>query len=580
MLGSVESTNAVLMADPSPWRVVTANFQSAGRGRMDRQWQAPEGTAIALSAALPLPQETSRWGWVPLLVGLAVRRALRRLTHLDVGLKWPNDILICTDAGQWRKVGGILCEATGGEHPVVVVGIGLNVWQAEHELPINGATSLFLNGVYVDRELIIAQILGELASLQEHWGTSEFDDDYRSACVTLGQWVTVSTAHAADVEGEAVDVDDNGRLVIDQGGEQVPHSVGDVVHVRPAKSPAGGPRPTDRARFVDQIEERLLGQPRSLRRAEVSELAGVDPAFSRQLWRALGFANARDDDIVFNHRDVEGVRAIAAMVREGLVSESTAIGLARAVGRSTDRMAMWMLQLVSDMMLADDGFEVDTDRAADVAEQAVEIADRMSPLIDYVTRRNVANAISRLVADAEPESHVGVVRTVGFADLVNFTSLVRTMSERDLATLVVRFENLVSDVVAQAGGAVVKTVGDEVLFTHRTIVGGVQIAFDLLEAVERDPLIPRLRVGVATGRVLARQGDVYGNTVNRASRLTTTAAPGEVLVDEEVAKVMAGFDEVNVFDIGATVLPGVGEIYPSAVSRVGNSTTTHQEGNR
>lgn len=579
VLGRTESTNATLAADPRPWRVVTANFQSAGRGRLDRQWEAPEGTSIALSASLPLPTDTTRWGWVPLLVGVAVRRALRRLTQLEIGLKWPNDVLVCTDSGAWRKVGGILCEAVGGPEPVVVVGLGLNVWQKQDELPSDAATSLFLNGVYVDRETIIVQILQELEAVQQIWDRTDLDNEYRNACVTVGQFVRVSS-NAAVVEGIAVDVDEIGRLVLDQDGELVPHSVGDIVHVRPAPSGSGPSpmsaraRPADRARFVDQIEEQLLGSPRTLRRAEVSELAGVGQEFPRSLWRALGFANARDDDVVFNDRDVDAVKAMASMVRSGVVTEQTAIGMARAIGRSTDRMAMWLLQLVSDMMLADEGFEVDTTRAGDVAERMVQVSDDLLPLVEYVARRNVANSIARMVADAEPESHVGVVRTVGFADLVNFTKRVRSMSERDLALLVIRFETMVSDVVALADGAIVKTVGDEVLFTHRTVAGGVQIAFDLVEAVERDPLLQRIRVGVATGRVLGRQGDVYGNTVNRASRLTGHAAPGEVLVDEEAATVLRRIDGVDVFDVGPIQLAGFGDVQAAAVSRSGSRAYT------
>ncbi|MBD2759018.1 biotin--[acetyl-CoA-carboxylase] ligase [Yimella sp. cx-573] len=576
ILGSVDSTNAVLTGDPKPWRVVTANYQSSGRGRLDRQWEAPEGTSIALSASLPLPRETTRWGWVPLLVGVAVRRALLRLTDLDVGLKWPNDVLVRTRDG-WLKVGGILCEATHGAEPVVVVGIGLNVWQTKEQLPVDSATSLMLNDVSVHREVLIEHLLAELVTIERVWHTSDLDGEYRTGCVTLGQVVRVTTERDAPVEGEAVDIDEIGRLVIEQDGERVPQAVGDVVHVRPKETAPNQERPTESSRFVDQMEERLLGNPRSLRRADVGRLAGVDAEFARRLWRAMGFANARDEDVVFNRQDVEAVRGMAAMVRDGLINEATAIGIARAVGRSTDRMSMWMLQLISDMLLVDEGFEMDRERAAEVAERTVEVADRMTPLVDYVTRRAVSNAIARMVADAQPESHVGVVRTVGFADLVNFSHLIRSMSERDLALLVTRFETIVSDVVAQADGAVVKTVGDEVLFTHRTVEGAVQIGFDLLAAVERDPLIPRLRVGVATGRVLARQGDIYGNTVNRASRLTSTAAPGEMLVDEDVAAELRDRDDLQVFEIGPTVLQGVGEVHPCAVSLRRGYSTIHEE---
>ncbi|GAB3578392.1 biotin--[acetyl-CoA-carboxylase] ligase [Calidifontibacter terrae] len=560
----VASTNAALMADPQPWSVFVADFQSAGRGRLDRGWQAPAGLGISLSVTLPLPSEPGRWGWVPLLVGLAVRRALLRATGLTAGLKWPNDLLLKIGDGQQRKVGGILCEVAPGTDPVVVAGIGINVWQNKDQLATDAATSLSLNGSQVWREDLIATVLEELVAIQARWDDPSSDDDYRSACVTLGQQVKVQVSHDQTCTGRAVDIDDLGRLVVDDGNERIPHSVGDIIHVRPD---AASIRSQDRSAFVDQVEEQLMGSPRSLRRLDVAALAGTNSDLPRKFWRAMGFANARDEDVVFNQRDVEAVRRIERLISNGLLDEETAVRLARAVGRSTDRMQMWMLQLVSDMMTAEQDLELDTAIAFDVAERMIAISDEMTLLVDYVARRNLASAISKMVADAEPESHVGVVRTVGFADLVNFTSLVRTTSERDLAELVTTFETTVSDVVAQAGGAVVKTVGDEVLFTHRSIDGGIQIAFDLLEAVAASTKLPRLRIGVATGRVLARQGDVYGHTVNRASRLTSTAAPGEILVDAEVARVATAMATADVFEVGVVRLPGVGDVQAAAISR-------------
>ncbi len=574
VVAEVASTNAELMADPQPWRVYVADYQSAGRGRLDRDWQAPSGLGISMSVTLPLPQQPQRWGWVPLLVGLAVRRAVLRTTGLTAGLKWPNDLLLQVADGQ-RKVGGILCEvapSNGSTDPVVVAGIGLNVWQNNDQLATASATSLSLNGSQVAREDIIAAVLVELEQVQAVWEDPAVDDDYRAACVTLGQQVKVQVSQDRSSSGRAVDIDELGRLVVDNGETREPHSVGDIIHVRPD---AESIRPQDRSAFVDRIEQQLMGSPRTLRRIDVAQLSGTRGDMSRKLWRAMGFANAREEDVVFNQRDVEAVRIVNRLIDNGLLDEETAVRLARAVGRSTDRMQMWMLQLVSDMMTAEQDLEVDTATAFDVAERMIAISAELTPLIDYVSRRNLANAISRMVADAEPESHVGVVRTVGFADLVNFTSLVRTTTERDLAELVTTFETTVSDVVAQAGGAVVKTVGDEVLFTHRSIAGGIRIAFDLVDAVAASPLLPRLRVGISTGRVLARQGDIYGHTVNRASRLTSTAAPGEILVDADVARQALELPDADVFDVGVVRLPGVGDVQAAAISR--SARTAPQE---
>ena len=543
----VVSTNELLLADPRPWRVVTADHQTGGRGRLDRSWEAPPGTSIALSCTLPLPADQSRWGWVPLLAGVAVRRAVARVTGVQLALKWPNDLLALTsEDADWRKIAGILCAVAGGEAPVVVVGIGFNVHQSEDQLPTDVSTSLRLCGAEVVREDLIAGILRELVVVQRQWGTSASDDDYRAACVTIGQHVRLQTGAEHHLIGDAVGVDAAGRLLITAEGQTTAYAAGDVVHVRPAQgapdSPteeipvalsASGAPELDPADFVDAVEASLMGAPRTMRRSEISSASGISQDQTAVMWRSLGFARARDDEVFFGEADLEALRRFDGLVKEGLLDNTTALALARAVGRSTDRMAMWSLQLIADMVSGDRG-GVDSDVAQRTAALTVDLAERMTPLVDYVWRRNLAVAISRMIADSEPESHVGIVRTVGFADLVNFTQLVRRLSERELAQLVLRFESLASDIVGAHGGAIVKTVGDEVLFTHTAVEGAVDIAFDLRAAAEADDLVPTMRVGMARGRVLARLGDVYGTTVNRASRLTGAAKPGKIMVDQEV----------------------------------------------
>lgn len=569
----IPSTNDELMRDPRPWRALVTDNQTHGRGRLDRTWVVPPGRSIALSATLPLPQDATRWGWVPLLVGVAARRAMRNLTGASIGLKWPNDVLIRRDSRQpWAKVAGILCSASGGATPTVVAGIGINVHQEQHELPVDTATSLHLVGHDVRCEDLVVGVLRQLAVVQAEWSGPDLDDVYRAACVTIGQQVRVELSGDEAVTGEAVDVDAMGRLVVDTPDGPVHHAVGDVVHIRPRDPGASRePSPRERAAFVDALEQRLMGGPRALRRADVAKGAGVTTDETRRLWRALGFVNARDEDVVFMEADVSAMRAVARIVRDGDLDEATVLGLARAVGRSTDRLAMWSLQVITDMVSGSDGLGVDSRVARAAAERAVDVIDELSPLIDYVWRRNLAVAISRLIADSEPESHIGVIRTIGFADLVNFTQLTRQLGERELAALVLRFESLASDVIAAHGGAMVKTIGDEVLFSHTTVDGATAIAFDLLDQAAADDLIPRMRVGLATGRVLARLGDVYGNTVNRASRLTTAADPGVVLADSDVAAALAGRTDIRAVAREAIHLAGIGQITSWVLTRRADS---------
>jgi adenylate cyclase len=340
--------------------------------------------------------------------------------------------------------------------------------------------------------------------------------------------------------------------------------------------PSGFRDGDDRAQFVDAIHERIMQGPRTLRRVDVADQAGVSPAETRELWRALGFANARDDDVIFTERDAAALTQVAELIEDGVLTAASARGLARAYGRSIDRLAMWQTQVLSDLVTGDQ-LALDSATARRTAELTAEISDRLEPLLIYVWRRNVAQAISRLVADSEPESHVGVRRTVGFADLVSFTSLVRSLNERDLARLVTRFEALASDMVSVHGGALVKTVGDEILFTHESPQGTADIALGLVDAVAEDDLIPHLRVGLSQGRVLSRQGDVYGDTVNRAARLTAAARPGGVLVDHDVAWALSTVPRFVVEELEAIDLPGIGTLRPWTLTRGPGGPTDEEE---
>ena len=243
---SVDSTNARAAQLAAPWQVVVADHQSAGRGRLQRRWESPVGASLLLSATVPLPP----WGvgWVPLLTGLAVLRAVEASTGIAAVLKWPNDVLLPADG--LGKVAGILCEVVASPSgPLVVVGVGLNLSQTREQLPGPAATSLRLAGTSApdstaaDSTVLAASLLDHLAGLYAVLVTGSRPDEgaaaraaYREHCATIGQEVRLSRSSlstATDVAGRAVAVDDEGRLVIEQAGVRSVWAAGDVVHVRP-----------------------------------------------------------------------------------------------------------------------------------------------------------------------------------------------------------------------------------------------------------------------------------------------------------------------------------------------------------
>ncbi|MGH3508708.1 MAG: biotin--[acetyl-CoA-carboxylase] ligase [Nocardioidaceae bacterium] len=216
--------------------VVVAEHQTAGRGRLERVWVTPPGTALTFSVLLrPDAVRAERWPWLPLLVGVAVAGALRE-EGVDARLKWPNDVLVGD-----RKLAGILLERvetpTG---PAAVVGIGINVSQTRDELPVPQATSLYAEGRTSDRGSLLAVVLANLGVGYASWSAAGGDPDrglrvsYEGLCATLGSTVRVEVPTGPPVLGRAVGIDPAGRLIVGTGGGEVAIGAGDVVHVRPA----------------------------------------------------------------------------------------------------------------------------------------------------------------------------------------------------------------------------------------------------------------------------------------------------------------------------------------------------------
>ncbi|GAA4949576.1 biotin--[acetyl-CoA-carboxylase] ligase [Yinghuangia aomiensis] len=215
--------------------VVVAESQTAGRGRLDRTWTAPPRSGLFLSMLLkPVDVPVQRWGWLPLLTGVAAARAMSRAGGIDVRLKWPNDLLV----GE-RKLAGILAERAGEG---VVVGIGLNVTLAEDELPVPTATSLALAGsITTDRDPLLRALLREFEDWYVRWREAGGDARasgllaaYTDTCATIGRRVRVQLPAGRTLVGTATGIDDDGRLVVAGPDGPEPVGAGDVVHVRPA----------------------------------------------------------------------------------------------------------------------------------------------------------------------------------------------------------------------------------------------------------------------------------------------------------------------------------------------------------
>ncbi|MFE1358553.1 biotin--[acetyl-CoA-carboxylase] ligase [Streptomyces harbinensis] len=246
---STGSTNADLAAAAvsgaaAPGTVLVAEEQLSGRGRLDRRWNAPARSGLFVSVLLTpghdVPAE--RWGWLPLLAGVAAVTALSPVAEVETALKWPNDLLVTVD-GTERKLGGILAERVTlpDGTAAVVLGMGVNVSLRADELPVPTAGSLLLAGARAtDRDPLLRALLRSLADWYGRWTAAGGDASaagllpaYAACCATLGRTVRALLPGGAEVRGEAVALDGTGRLVIaDADAVQRPVDAADIVHLR------------------------------------------------------------------------------------------------------------------------------------------------------------------------------------------------------------------------------------------------------------------------------------------------------------------------------------------------------------
>jgi BirA family biotin operon repressor/biotin-[acetyl-CoA-carboxylase] ligase len=211
---------AALAGTARPGTVLVAEHQTGGRGRLGRTWESAPGAGLTFSVLLdPGRAPLERWGWVPLLTGLAIAESVGAATGIELRVKWPNDVLSIGGL----KVAGVLAErvdaATG---PLAVVGIGLNISAGPDQLPVSTAGSLAMAGATTtDRPRLLGAILEALAGRMDTWLSYGGDaaeagllDAYAATSATLGRQISVAAPGGEEITGEALHVDESGALVL------------------------------------------------------------------------------------------------------------------------------------------------------------------------------------------------------------------------------------------------------------------------------------------------------------------------------------------------------------------------------
>lgn len=307
----------------------------------------------------------------------------------------------------------------------------------------------------------------------------------------------------------------------------------------------------------------------TLTAAEVAERAGMPLGQARRLWRTLGFPE-RGEEKAYTDEDVVGMSAIAGVIADGIAEFEVILNMVRGTGLSMARLADWEVGAL--IQPVEEAYAEQHAAPATPTEAAQWLLDtygeRFEVLLVYAWRRHLAAAVARMESmraiDADPHS---TDLTVGFADIVSFTALSNELSREKIGDLVEVFEARCGDVISSNGGRLIKSMGDAVLFVNTDPLAAFATAEGIIKVVGRDRRMPDVRVGLASGSVVLRLGDVYGPPVNLAARLTQVARRNRIIVDHATADRLPA-DQVETRPLPPRPMRGFGVMEPLTARRV------------
>lgn len=313
-----------------------------------------------------------------------------------------------------------------------------------------------------------------------------------------------------------------------------------------------------------QLVDMILAEHLQYDNAETAERGGLTLDRAIRLWRNLGFPDP-GTETAFGDTDVTAVAIVAAAIENEILDETTVFRLTRALGQTMARLADWQVTILVDQLEAD----IERGKSDSRADAALELASTtvtgFERLMVHVWRRHLAAAAARLTAlGANEQALLSTDLTVGFADMTRFTALSNRLDDDELALVVEEFETRCGDIITGSGARVIKTLGDAMLFVHTDAAEATQIALDIITGLSPRPKLPDVRVGLATGSVLSRLGDVFGPPVNLAARLSQVARANRVLVDETTAAALDDSFETRV--LPPRPIKGFGNLSPITVS--------------
>ena len=326
-------------------------------------------------------------------------------------------------------------------------------------------------------------------------------------------------------------------------------------------------------------ESLLLGESPSLTLTELAQRAGTSVEVAQKFWRAMGFADVQPDEVRFTDQDVAALQDTVVLLDEtsdSSLASASVLELLRAQSYTMDRLVLWQLEtFVTDLS---ERLGLDDTAARLVALDRIDgLVELLSRQLTYVWRRHMASILGRTDAevstrgreDAGPDLYP-LIRSLGFVDIVSFTQRAQGMSKAALTHMLEDFENTARDVITSRGARVVKTIGDAVMYISDDLLIAADVVTALVDELQKGPDAIRVRASLVEGRVISRSGDVFGPTVNLASRLVDAAEPGGIRLDESTAMAILRSPEAARYRVGQcheVVAKGLGQIVPWSLER-------------
>ena len=319
---------------------------------------------------------------------------------------------------------------------------------------------------------------------------------------------------------------------------------------------------------ADQIAEAVGLSTAAYDRQTVADAVGLPSEETLQWWRAMGIVEVPDGVVAFGESDLHMAQMLAVLIAQDVDHRDDVMRLARLLGGSFSRIAEAQVRVLEEALgevLPEHILDTPSGRAeALLSDEGRLLLAVLQEAVLYVWRRHLFATLGRWVGAEDDQA----VQAVGFSYISGFSGLSKKVTDDELGSIVDSFERESVDVVTRHDGRVVKFIGDEVLFVVDSVPTAVDVALELTDRMAEAAIPVALHSGIAHGPTITIGGDVFGNTVNLAKRLTAVARRGKVVLTKAAAADLSERDDLQIHRVARVFeLKGVGRTQVVSVTR-------------